>query len=253
MKPVDVCLELYLSIAASIPWLASILRFYDTVSNEIAHDEMKKDLADLKRELVDLKGVGFGQPLIRFLSKYENIVTPDDFAFPAETMLIVELISTKSKNGLQWDPCLSFNTLTDYLSDKGMNASERRVISCLKDLENQSLIRWRLKGDPKSDIGPTNSFFFSTDLLFQKWSAIEDTKRIIALSQDKPNRVVICAEVIKKEGWPLRRANATLHFMKSQDLITMPEKASFNPEDQPCYNCFRLTNNDEIWLKRDKR
>jgi hypothetical protein len=129
-----------------------------------------------------------------------------------------------SRGGLRHDPDLECCELVDLFRNMGAEEPVKVLRMSIFELVQQNLVEQLTIGEyveglNHTSIGPSDSFFFKTDSLFQNWLPQEDARKAIQLAGQENQRTILCENVMNKFNWSIRRMNSALKFMEHNGLI----------------------------------
>lgn len=116
----------------------------------------------------------------------------------------------------------------------------------IHELDSYSLIIKNESNMGLEAISPSDSFYYTTDYLFQPWNPEEDAKTLIKEALKTKEFSQSCVVIQKEYGWSNHRINSALKFMEYNDLVQELDTCG----GVQFYGCgsYILTTEAEFWI-----
>jgi hypothetical protein len=269
---VDVQRQLALSlIEVGIPVFGpSLVRIYSERSNEVEHRRID-DILDYLCEGLNKQKMMLQPPVleslvretIKKLCTLENPQEPiSEFSFRKWDYVIeiVKKMNLGSREGLRHDPDLECCELVDLFRSIGAKEPKKLLKMSVYELVEQDLVEKLhfgkdVEGLDYTSIGPSDSFFFKTDLLFQNWSPQKDAQEAIRLVSQEKNGTILCESLMNKFHWSIRRMNSVLKFMEHNGLIDTLDSSPYSQVVGGGYlwdDWLTLTDKSDFFISEDE-
>lgn len=147
--------------------------------------------------------------------------------YSASASAIAGILARTSRDGHFADPQTSIEELS-----KGTELTEEDVRDALHEIRHYVEISW-------DRVWPKDIFFPEFDKHFMGWDPAADALRLAADIVNDPAFTDSPRKIAELYGWPARRLNSTLSFLKSRDLASVEGAIGSAP-----YICFRVRGTD---------